>query len=163
MLHEERHTQINFVFEARLKYPNLKTIVCPIVYYGGSTGAKINQGKVQKAMGYMKGTLDMLLPHPRGCFHGLFLEFKREEGGKISPDQKLMATDHAKEGYCVAFCKTVEAAIKVLDLYMDGKIPQGWDIFESDGLTANRVIWEVPDDTLKQRHTRRKRGNSMGL
>ena len=44
-------------------------------------------GAVFKAMGYRKGTPDMLIFEPRGYFHGALIELKMP-GGTISPDQK---------------------------------------------------------------------------
>lgn len=122
MKHEERHDQILLVRYARVKYPGIRTMVCPIVFYGGNLKQRLIQGKIMKDMGYEKGTLDIFFFKARGEFHGLIIEMKKKVGGKESPDQIKMIQDLIREGYCVVVCRGYEEAVKMLDGYMNGQL-----------------------------------------
>lgn len=116
---EEENDQINFVTYARAKYPGIITMISPIVKFSGSSvGARMAQGKRIKAMGYMKGTLDMFIPEPRGIYHGFFIEFKKETGGVISDEQVWMINALEFAGYYCKVAKGYSEAINLLDYYM---------------------------------------------
>jgi hypothetical protein len=44
---------------------------------------------------------DLFLPVARGGYHGLYIEIKRSERGKVSPEQKMMIFLLQQQGYCV--------------------------------------------------------------
>lgn len=115
----EEMEQIQLVGYARMMWPWIITIISPIKKFtGGGKGARLNQGRRMKAMGYMRGTLDILFPHPRGEFCGLFVEMKKKEGGEVSDEQREMKNRLIAEGYCAVICEGFHEARKVLDKYM---------------------------------------------
>lgn len=122
MKHEERRDQILLVAYARRKYPGIRTMISPIVFYGGNLKQRLIQGKIMKDMGYEKGTLDVFFAKARGEFNGLFIELKKIKGSKTSDDQLKMVRDLIAEGYCAVVCKGYEEAVKMLDGYMNGQL-----------------------------------------
>lgn len=61
------------------------------------------RGKVEaihfKAEGVKAGVPDICLPVPRGEWHGLYIELKRREGGRVSPEQTKWLEDLMRQGY----------------------------------------------------------------
>ena len=74
-----------------------------------------------KAEGVKRGIPDMLLPVARGGFHGLFVEMKALKG-RVRPDQKEWHKLLEAQGYCVRVCKGFDAAVWVLECYMQNNI-----------------------------------------
>lgn len=104
-----------------MQYPNIITIISPIVKFGGSPRQRLIQGRTQKLMGYMRGTPDIFFPHPRNGYHGLFIELKNE-GGKTSPEQREMLKNLNEKGYLAAVCFGIEAAMIVFKEYFQGQL-----------------------------------------
>lgn len=75
-----------------------------------------------KAMGVKAGVPDLCLPVPKGGYHGLYIEMKRQEGGKLSKDQREWIEGLDKNGYCVRRCDGARQAIAVLEAYMRGRL-----------------------------------------
>ena len=48
----------------------------------------ISEAKRMKASGYKRGFPDVFIYEPRGGFHGLSIEMKKEKGGVVSKHQK---------------------------------------------------------------------------
>jgi hypothetical protein len=83
---------------------------------GGKRGKR--EGQRLKRMGVKAGVPDLCLPVARGGFHGLYVEMKRSDGGRVSTEQKAwLAALHAA-GHCVALCEGHEQAIAVLRDYL---------------------------------------------
>lgn len=75
-----------------------------------------------KAMGVKAGVPDLCLPVPKGGYHGLYIEMKRQEGGKLSKDQREWIKGLDKNGYCVLRCDGARQAIDVLEAYIRGRL-----------------------------------------
>ena len=75
-----------------------------------------------KAMGVKAGVPDLCLPVPKGGYHGLYIEMKRQEGGKLSKDQREWIEGLDKNGYCVCRCDGARQAIDVLEAYIRGRL-----------------------------------------
>jgi len=117
---EERNIQIVFVGWIRDNYPEVITIISPIVKFGGSPTQRLIQGRTQKLMGYMKGTLDIFFPHPRNGFHGLFIELKQEDGS-TSVEQKDMIQRLNVLGYVAVSAYGLNEARRIFQEYYLGK------------------------------------------
>lgn len=73
-----------------------------------------------KRMGVKPGVPDLHLPVARGGFHGLYVEMKRRDGGRVSSEQRVwLAALHAA-GHCVAVCEGWEQAVAVIRDYLAG-------------------------------------------
>lgn len=75
-----------------------------------------------KAAGVKAGVPDIFLPHPQGRWHGLFIELKRREHGRVSTNQTEFLSDLAREGFSVFVCYGWEQAAETIVEYLEGKI-----------------------------------------
>jgi len=72
-----------------------------------------------KAEGVKPGVPDLFLPVPKGRYHGLYLEMKRKDGGRTTETQKRWHQGLFVQGYCFRVCKGADAAIKVIEAYLN--------------------------------------------
>jgi VRR-NUC domain. len=70
-----------------------------------------------KAMGVKPGVPDLVLPVPRGGFHGLYIELKAK-GGSTSSVQREWVERLNCHGYCARVCVGADEAIKVIMRYL---------------------------------------------
>ncbi len=77
-------------------------------------------GARMKAEGVKAGVPDLFLPVARCGYHGLFVEMKRRDGGKVSPAQRLWIERLTEQGYLVAVCHGRDAAERVIVTYLEG-------------------------------------------
>lgn len=73
-----------------------------------------------KAQGVKSGVPDIVLPAARGEYHGLYIELKRQRGGRISEEQKKWIAGLTEQGYRAEVCEGWEAAAKVIIEYLEG-------------------------------------------
>lgn len=75
-----------------------------------------------KEQGVKAGVPDIFVPCMRGGYGGLFIEMKRQKGGRLSEDQKKMIDNLRCCGYRVEVCEGWEKARDVITEYMqEGK------------------------------------------
>jgi hypothetical protein len=98
----------------RLAYPDA-------LYCASAGGMRTSylQAIKMKRTGYVKGFPDLFIYEPRGEFHGLAIEMKKEKGGTASPEQKRWQKQLRNRGYASYICKGSEDAIKVIDEYFN--------------------------------------------
>jgi hypothetical protein len=72
------------------------------------------------ATGLKKGMVDLCYPMPRAPYHGLYIEMKREKGGKVDEWQEWWIAALRSQGYRVEVCKGFDAAVVVLTDYFGG-------------------------------------------
>ena len=99
------------------KYPELK-----LLYHvpNGGSRHKAEAGRL-RAEGVKAGVPDLCLPVARGGCHGLYIELKRQRGGRTSDLQTGWLEALMEQGYQVAVCKGWEAAAKTIIQYLEGK------------------------------------------
>lgn len=99
------------------KYPELK-----LLYHvpNGGSRHKAEAGRL-RAEGVKAGVPDLCLPVPRGGCHGLYIELKRQRGGRTSEFQTCWLEALMKQGYQVAVCKGWEQAANVIVEYLKQK------------------------------------------
>jgi hypothetical protein len=83
---------------------------------GGSRN-KAEAGRF-KAEGVKAGVPDLLLPVPRGGYHGLFIELKRLDGGRLRTEQKAWLDKLREQGYATVVCCGWEEASEALLAYL---------------------------------------------
>lgn len=71
-----------------------------------------------KKRGVTPGVPDIFLFVPSGIYHGLFIEMKRKEGGKVSIAQKQMHSRLLTQGYDVRVCHGWEEAKFQIEDYL---------------------------------------------
>ena len=74
-----------------------------------------------KALGVKPGVPDLFLPAARGNYHGLWIEMKRQKGGKVSPMQTAWMDSLTAQGYKAVVCHGADAAIMAITEYLDSE------------------------------------------
>ena len=68
--------------------------------------------------GMKPGVPDIMFPVARGGYHGLWIEMKRKDGGRLSPEQRWWQKALLEEGYAVAVCKGFDEARETIEWYL---------------------------------------------
>ena len=71
-----------------------------------------------KKIGVKPGVSDLFLPAPVGKYHGLWVEMKRQKGGKLSPAQKDWIDRMNRKGYLAVRADGAEEACEVIYKYL---------------------------------------------
>lgn len=74
-----------------------------------------------KAEGVKAGVPDICLPVARGAWHGLYIELKRREGGRVSTEQAEWIEVLIRQGYQAAVCRGWEEAKETIMNYLKTK------------------------------------------
>ena len=72
----------------------------------------------QKRLGMRVGFPDIIIFEPRGNYHGLAIELKREKGGRVSEAQKECLDELNARGYLAVVCRGFTEAKDVIDRYL---------------------------------------------
>lgn len=86
----------------------------------GGSRKKAEAGRF-KAEGVRAGVPDLMLPVARGDKHGLFIEMKRLDGGRVRPEQKAWMEKLQAQGYEAVVCRGWEGASEALVKYLEGE------------------------------------------
>jgi hypothetical protein len=73
-----------------------------------------------KAMGVSPGVPDICIPMARKGCHGLYIELKREQGGKLSGAQGYWRDVLRREGYAWHMAQGAVECIKIISEYLHG-------------------------------------------
>lgn len=87
--------------------------------YAIPNGGSRNQIEARnlKLTGVKAGVPDLFLPVAKKGYHGLFIEMKRQKGGRLSDYQKWWLEKLTEQGYATAVCKGLDEAIKTVEEY----------------------------------------------
>lgn len=80
----------------------------------------VQQGARMKAEGRKSGVPDICLPVARGGYHGLYIELKRQKGGRVSEEQDAWLHALRANGYRAEVCRGWDAAREVIKEYIKG-------------------------------------------
>lgn len=95
------------------RYPELRWLAhIP----NGELRDKATAGRL-RAAGVNAGIPDLLLPVPRGQWHGMFLELKAAHG-RLSPAQEAWLEFLRAQHYLALVCRSAEEAIRTLEHYL---------------------------------------------
>lgn len=103
--------------EAVIQYCDWRRIPVFHIPNGGKRG-KIEAARL-KRQGVRAGVPDLCIPVPSKDKHGLFIEMKKSEGGKVSASQKVWLKILNDLGYQACVCKGYKEAIDVIESYLD--------------------------------------------
>lgn len=112
--HEEQVALMRLVELHKGRWPELGMLFA--VPNGGNRD--IITAKKLKAEGVKAGVPDLCLPVPRGEYHGLFVELKRQKKSQISPEQVAWLKALQGQGYRAEMCLGAAAAWEVIQEYM---------------------------------------------
>lgn len=87
----------------------------------GGSRTKAEAGRF-KAEGVKSGVPDICLPVAREQYHGLYIELKRREGGRLSEAQKLWIEALRKLGYWAIVCRGWEEAAREIERYLGKEV-----------------------------------------
>ena len=85
----------------------------------GGSRKDAREGAHFKKLGVKAGVPDLFLPVARGAYHGLFIEMKREKGGRVSDDQEAWLLALSSQGYATFVANGYEEARQMLEVYLD--------------------------------------------
>ena len=71
-----------------------------------------------KREGVRPGVPDLMLPIPSGGYCGLFIEMKKQKGGRTSSEQKKWLERLSANGYRAVVCAGFEAAKAEIEAYL---------------------------------------------
>ena len=122
----EHHLQSNCVSWFRMQYPFPKYMIAAIP---NAAKRSFTVAAMIKREGLLKGFPDLIIPHGRHGFHGLFIEMKSEKqlksthgkyraGGKLTPEQSEVHEILIREGYMVKVCDKIENFQKLVNFYL---------------------------------------------
>ena len=111
---QEQMTLFSWAAMQSGKYPELN-----LLYHvpNGGSRHKAEAGRL-RAEGVKAGVPDLCLPVARGQYHGLYIELKRQRGGRISEEQVRWINGLLKQGYAAAICKGWQEAASVIIDYL---------------------------------------------
>ena len=109
-------------FEHQKKLTDYIDTKHPEILWSASAGGartSITEAKRIKASGYKEGFPDVFVYEPRGPFHGLSIEMKKEKGGRVSPAQKKWKEALSVRNYMSTVAKGVDHAVQILENYLN--------------------------------------------
>jgi len=91
-----------------------------IPHYAVPNGGSRNpiEAKNLKAEGVNAGVPDICIPVPNKKYHGLYIEMKRQRGGRVSEKQKEWIDKLNHLGYLAVVCRGFDEAREVVESYM---------------------------------------------
>lgn len=109
---EETRIQVAVANYIKIQHPAVLFTIAP-------SGMKlpIYVAKMLKAMGYLKGTPDLLIFEPRGAYHGLVVELKKSDG-QLTVEQKIVLRLLDARGYKTGVCHGYNEAIDFINAYL---------------------------------------------
>lgn len=103
------------------KYPELRLL--HHVPNGGSRNTA--EAANLRRQGVKPGVCDIFLPVARKGFHGLYIELKRQKGGRLSAAQREYILDVRNQGYAAFVCRGADAAMRIIIGYLNTKGDNG--------------------------------------
>lgn len=111
---EEQQAVMEWAEAASGKWPELR-----LLYHVPNEGLRsMATGGRMRAEGLKSGVPDLCLPSAHGQYHGLYIEMKRTQGSKTTPEQKEWLAALEAEGYQTALCRGADAAIEIITDYL---------------------------------------------
>lgn len=113
--HDEQVTVIEWRDIMALRDPRYKRLYA--IPNGGARNKRT--AGMLKAEGVMRGIPDLSLPIPRGDYFGMFIEMKRRNGGRLSPEQKDWISFLSSQGYKCIVAHGADEAIEAIKNYIE--------------------------------------------
>ena len=112
--HDEQKALFSWLAVMEHKYPELAFV------FAVPLSAKRNPKTAQymKSEGMKAGVPDIVIPIPRGNYHGMFIELKRKQGGKASPEQLAWSVTLGNLGYYAIICYGWDEARSEIENYL---------------------------------------------
>ena len=116
---EEEEQELIFSW-AKLQYkahPELR-----LLFHIPNEGKRsVQTGARLKAAGLASGVPDICLPVARGGYNALYIELKRQKGGRLSENQKKWLSELNAAGNLAVRCNGFDEAVRVILRYLKGE------------------------------------------
>lgn len=118
--HDEQVALFQWAELASKRYPELAEMFAVPNFSGRLGKATARHSAHLNAEGRKAGVEDVMLLVPRGQFHGLLIEMKRQRytPSDVKPEQRAWHDAHRSRGYCVWVCAGFEDARRVIVDYL---------------------------------------------
>ena len=112
----EQEALMDWANRASRKWPELA-----LLYHipNGGSRNEIEAAHLRR-QGVKSGVPDLCLPVARGGCHGLYIELKRRQGGRVSPSQSAWLMALNAQGYAAVVCCGLDEAIEAIEGYLKG-------------------------------------------
>lgn len=77
---------------------------------------------VLKGMGVKRGVPDIHIPVPMGPYHGLWIELKKQRGGRLEQEQRIWLSAMKRLGHYAVCCEGWEEAAGYIEAYMQNRL-----------------------------------------
>jgi len=114
--HQEQMALIQWAHTQRVAFPELRMLHA--IANGGARHPAV--AAKLKAEGVRPGVSDLFLAVAKKPYHGLYIELKRRQGGRLSEEQRAWLESARDYGYAAHVCRGWEEARDVLLKYMNG-------------------------------------------
>jgi hypothetical protein len=114
MKHIESSIQINCVKWFKLQYPHILIAAIP----NGGARSPIT-GAILKAEGVLAGMPDLFIAIAHGCYHGLFIEMKKDSKSKPKKNQSEVHENLKSELYRVSICCSFDEFKNIVTNYLE--------------------------------------------
>ena len=114
---QEQTTLFKWAAMSSRKHPELRLL------FHIPNGGSRNQIEARhlKEQGVKPGVPDLCLPVARGLWHGLFIELKRQKGGRVSDAQRRWLEDLERQGYRTEVACGWREAAQIIEIYLQGE------------------------------------------
>lgn len=114
---QEQTTLFKWAAMSSRKHPELRLL------FHIPNGGSRNQIEARhlKEQGVKPGVPDLCLPVARGLWHGLFIEMKRQKGGRVSDAQRRWLEDLERHGYRTEVACGWREAAQIIEIYLQGE------------------------------------------
>lgn len=118
--HEEQVRLFQWAELASKRYPELAEMFAVPNFSGRLGKATARHSAHLNAEGRKPGVEDVMLLVPRGKYHGLLIEMKRQHytPSDVRPEQRAWHEAHRARGFCVWVCAGFEDARRVVLNYL---------------------------------------------
>lgn len=121
-MNDEHHEQAAVVEYLQRRYPNVLFFSVPNgAHLAGNASQRAAKMNKLKAEGFLPGVSDLIIFEPSGGYSAMFLEMKRERGGKLSENQAWFLAEVEKRNGFTAVAHGYDEAKELIDTYLGGK------------------------------------------
>jgi hypothetical protein len=117
--HQEQSLLFQWAELSKSRHPELGLLFAIPNFAGRIGRLTAVHGAKLKREGRKRGVPDVMLPIPRGKYHGLFVEMKRLKGGATSPEQRAWLAALSEQGYRAVRCLGWEQAREEIMAYLE--------------------------------------------
>lgn len=122
MIKIEHHEQVATVDFLTLMRPKVFFYAIP----NGGSRNKIEAANLKKE-GVTAGIPDLCICQPRKGYHGLYIEMKQKDGGRLTKEQKEKIAELNERGYLAVKCHGFDDSEQVIRDYFDMGIGLFWE------------------------------------